>query len=222
MFWYTLLGLCLAAGWLEVLGVLVASQATGGESSDTIYSVLGGSGSIIAALAMIAIFIGTIAVNAMNDYTGSLSLLAAGVKIKRVFSAAAVAFLGYLFTLFLQFNGDFSLNFFNFLLFISYWISPFVGVVLADWWLRGRKRRRVVARRLRSAQLRHRWRWSRWWWASSPASRSRTRRSATSGAGRSTGSRPITCTAPTWPTTSVAWWRSASTGSGRAGHVQRA
>ena len=138
VFWYTLLGLCLAAIWLEVLGVLVASQATGGESSDTIYSVLGGSGSIIAALAMIAIFIGTIAVNAMNDYTGSLSLLAAGVKIKRVFSAAAVAFLGYLFTLFLQFNGDFSLNFFNFLLFISYWISPFVGVVLADWWLRRR------------------------------------------------------------------------------------
>jgi NCS1 family nucleobase:cation symporter-1 len=138
VFWYTLLGLCLSAGWLEVLGVLVASQATGGESSDTIYAVLGGSGSIIAALAMIAIFIGTIAVNAMNDYTGSLSLLAAGVKIKRVFSAAAVAFLGYLFTLFLQFNGDFSLNFFNFLLFISYWISPFVGVVLADWWLRGR------------------------------------------------------------------------------------
>jgi NCS1 family nucleobase:cation symporter-1 len=139
VFWNTLLGLCLAAGWLEVLGVLVASQATGGESSDTIYAVLGGSGSIIAALAMIAIFIGTIAVNAMNDYTGSLSLLAAGVRIKRVFSAAAVAVLGYLFTLFLQFNGDFSLNFFNFLLFISYWISPFVGVVLADWWLRGRR-----------------------------------------------------------------------------------
>jgi NCS1 family nucleobase:cation symporter-1 len=139
VFWYTLLGLCLAAVWLEILGVLVASQATGGESSDTIYSVLGGSGSIIAALAMIAIFIGTIAVNAMNDYTGSLSLLAAGVRVKRVFSAAAVAILGYLFTLFLQFNGDFSLNFFNFLLFISYWISPFVGVVLADWWLRGRR-----------------------------------------------------------------------------------
>lgn len=138
VFWYTLLGLCLSAGWLEILGVLVASQATGGESSDTIYSVLGGSGSLIAALAMIAIFIGTVAVNAMNDYTGSLSLLAAGVKMRRVFSAAVVAVLGYLFTLFLQFNGDFSLNFFNFLLFISYWISPFVGVVLADWWLRGR------------------------------------------------------------------------------------
>jgi NCS1 family nucleobase:cation symporter-1 len=138
VFWNTLLGMGIAATWLEILGLLVATQATGGESSDTIYDVLGGSGSIIAALAMIAIFIGTIAVNAMNDYTGSLSLQAAGVKIKRVYSAAAVAVLGFLFTLFLQNNGEFSLNFFNFLLFVSYWISPFVGVVLADWWLRRR------------------------------------------------------------------------------------
>jgi NCS1 family nucleobase:cation symporter-1 len=139
VFWYTLLGMSLASGWLEILGLLVAGKATGGESSDTIFAVLGGGGSIIAALAMVAIAIGTVAVNAMNDYTGSLSLQAAGLRIKRVYSAAAVAVLGYLFTLVLQYSGDFSLNFFNFLLFISYWISPFVGVVVADWWLRGQR-----------------------------------------------------------------------------------
>jgi nucleobase:cation symporter-1, NCS1 family len=139
VFWYTLGGMAVASIWLEILGLLVATKATGGESSDTIYGLLGGSGSIIASLAMVAIFIGTIAVNAMNDYTGSLSLLAAGVRVRRVYSAAAVAVLGFLFTLYLQYNGDFSHNFFNFLLFISYWISPFVGVVLADWWLRGRQ-----------------------------------------------------------------------------------
>jgi NCS1 family nucleobase:cation symporter-1 len=140
VFWYTLLGMALASAWLEILGLLVATKATGGESSDTIYAVLGGGGAFsIAGLAMFAIFLGTIAVNAMNDYTGSLSLQAAGVRIKRVYSAAAVAVLAFIFTLFLQNSGDFSLNFFNFLLFISYWISPFVGVVLADWWLRGRK-----------------------------------------------------------------------------------
>jgi nucleobase:cation symporter-1, NCS1 family len=139
VFWYTLGGMAIASAWLEILGLLVASKATGGESTDTIYAVLGGSGAIIAALAMVAIAIGTIAVNAMNDYTGSLSLQAAGLKIPRVYSAAAVAVLGFLFTLYLQYSGDFAHNFFNFLLFISYWISPFVGVVLADWWLRGRK-----------------------------------------------------------------------------------
>jgi NCS1 family nucleobase:cation symporter-1 len=138
VFWYTLLGMAVASAWLEILGLLVASKATGGESSQTIYDVLGGSGAIVASLAMIAIAIGTVAVNAMNDYTGSLSLLAAGLRIKRIYSAATVAVLGFLFTLVLN-TGDFATNFTNFLLFISYWISPFVGVVLADWWLRRRQ-----------------------------------------------------------------------------------
>jgi nucleobase:cation symporter-1, NCS1 family len=135
VFWYTLAGMTIASAWLEILGLLVAGKATGGESSQTIYDVLGGSGAIVASLAMVAIAIGTVAVNAMNDYTGSLSLLAAGLRIKRIYSAATVAILGFLFTLVLN-TGDFATNFTNFLLFISYWISPFVGVVLADWWLR--------------------------------------------------------------------------------------
>ncbi|HEY2916544.1 MAG TPA: cytosine permease [Candidatus Limnocylindrales bacterium] len=138
VFWYTAGGMAIASIWLEILGVLVATAASGGESSDTIYSLLGGSGAIVAALAMVAIFLGTIAVNALNDYTGSLSLQAAGIRVKRIYSAAAVAVLGFLFTLYLQNNGDFAGNFINFLLFLSYWITPFVGVVLADWWLRGR------------------------------------------------------------------------------------
>ena len=136
VFWYTLLGMALASGWLEILGLLVAGKATGGESSDTIFSVLGGSGNIIATLAMVAIAVGTVAVNAMNDYTGSLSLQAAGIRVKRIYSAAIVAVLGFLFTLYLQSSNDFAGNFTNFLLFISYWISPFVGVILADWLLR--------------------------------------------------------------------------------------
>ena len=138
IFWYTLAGMVLASAWLEILGLLVAGQATGGESSDTIFQILGGSGNIIAMLAMVAIAVGTVAVNAMNDYTGSLSLQAAGLRIKRIYSAAVVAVLGFLFTLYLNAQSDFALNFTNFLLFISYWISPFVGVVLADWSLRGR------------------------------------------------------------------------------------
>ena len=139
VFWYTLLGMSLASGWLEILGLLVAGQATGGESSDTIFQVLGGSGNIIALLAMVAIAVGTVAVNAMNDYTGSLSLQAAGFRIKRVYSAVIVAVLGFLFTLYLNAQAEFATSFVNFLLFISYWIAPFVGVVLADWWLRKRR-----------------------------------------------------------------------------------
>ncbi len=121
---------------MEVLGLLVADQAKDGGAVATIDSILGGG--LFGAIAMIAIVLGTIAVNAMNDYTGSLSLQAAGIRIKRVYSAVAVAVLGFLFTLYLN-SGDFFTKFENYLLFISYWIAPWAAVILADWWLRGRR-----------------------------------------------------------------------------------
>jgi NCS1 family nucleobase:cation symporter-1 len=135
IFWWTLLGLSLSAGWIEALGLLVADQAKGG-AVDTIDSLLGSG--FLGAVAMIAIVLGTIAVNAMNDYTGSLSLQAAGFRVRRVYSAVVVAALGFLFTLYLN-SGDFALKFENYLLFISYWIAPWGAVVLADWWLRRRR-----------------------------------------------------------------------------------
>src|SRR4029453_16983509 len=129
VFLWTVLGLSLSAGWLEILGLLVADKAEGGAVA-TINSVL--SGTPLAALAMIAIGIGTVAVNAMNDYTGSLSLQAAGIRVPRVYSAIVVAVLG--------FGGRPGLNsenlvtkIENILLFLSYWIAPWAAVVLADW-----------------------------------------------------------------------------------------
>ncbi|MEO8462181.1 MAG: cytosine permease [Chloroflexota bacterium] len=135
VFWFTVLGLTLSAGWIETLGLLVADKASGG-AVDTINSIL--SGSILAPLAMLAIAIGTIAVNAMNDYTGSLSIQGAGLRIPRVYSAIAVAILGFLFTLYLN-SGDLVGKFEGYLLFIIYWVTPWAGVVLADWWMRGGK-----------------------------------------------------------------------------------
>ena len=136
VFWLTVLGLTLSAGWIETLGLLVADKATEGGAVDTINTIL--SGSFLAPLAMLAIAIGTIAVNAMNDYTGSLSLQGAGLRISRVYSAGAVAVLGFLFTLYLN-DGNLTVKFESYLLFILYWVTPWAGVVLADWWLRGRK-----------------------------------------------------------------------------------
>jgi nucleobase:cation symporter-1, NCS1 family len=142
VFWWTVLGLSLGAGWIEVLGLLVADKATDAGAVDTINKIL--SGSPLAALAMLAIGIGTVAVNAMNDYTGSLSLQAAGIRVPRVVSAFLVAILGFGVTLWLN-AGDLVGKVENILLFLSYWIAPWAAVVLADWWLR---RGRVDARRL--------------------------------------------------------------------------
>src|SRR6476619_5109939 len=134
VFWWTVLGLTLSAGWLETLGLLVADKATAGGAVETINTVL--SGTPLAALAMLAIGIGTVAVNAMNDYTGSLSLQAAGIRVPRVFSALLVAVLGFGVTVWLN-AGDLVGKIENILLFLSYWIAPWAAVVLADWWMRG-------------------------------------------------------------------------------------
>ena len=135
VFWLTVAGLTLSAGWIEALGLLVADKSAGG-AVDTINTVL--SGSFFAPLAMVAIAIGTIAVNAMNDYTGSLSLMAAGFRVPRVVSALIVAVLGFFFTLYLN-SGDLLLKFENYLLFVIYWVTPWAAVILADWQLRGRR-----------------------------------------------------------------------------------
>ncbi|HKG57171.1 MAG TPA: cytosine permease, partial [Candidatus Limnocylindrales bacterium] len=137
IFWWTVAGLTLSAGWIEILGLAVADKAAG-PAVGTINDILGKG--LLGALAMIAIAIGTVAVNAMNDYTGSLSLQAAGARVPRVYSAVAVAVLGFLFALYLN-AGDLAAKFESYLLFILYWVTPWAGVVLVDWALRGRPRR---------------------------------------------------------------------------------
>src|SRR5438105_15386514 len=132
VFWITVVALTLSAGWIEVLGLAVADKATG-PSVGVINSILGGG--VVGGLAMVAVALGTVAVNALNDYTGSLSLLAAGIRVPRVASAFAVAVLGFLFTLYLN-SGDFGGKFTGYLLFLSYWIAPWAAVVLVNWFQR--------------------------------------------------------------------------------------
>ncbi len=136
VFLWTFLGLGLSAAWLEALGLAV-TNALGNSTADAthqINSIVGGG--VIGALAMVAIFFGTVAVNAMNDYTGSLSLLAAGVRIWRPMSAAVVGVLSFAATLYLYY-GNFASTFENYLLLITYWIGPWAAIVLVDWRLRG-------------------------------------------------------------------------------------
>jgi nucleobase:cation symporter-1, NCS1 family len=127
----TFLGLALSAIWIEALGLAVVGAL--GNEADTVHQInaLVGGG-IVGILAMVAIFFGTVAVNSMNDYTGSLSLLAAGIRIRRPLSAAIVAVLSFLATLYLYYN-NFSSTVENYLLVITYWIGPWAAIVLIDW-----------------------------------------------------------------------------------------
>jgi NCS1 family nucleobase:cation symporter-1 len=132
---FSFLGIAISAVWIELLGLAVFGAVTNG-SADPVHQIdalLGGG--LISAVAMIAIFFGTVAVNAMNDYSGSLSLLAAGIKVWRPVSALIVGVLSFIATLWL-YTQNFSTTFENYLLFITYWIGPWSAIVLVDWQLR--------------------------------------------------------------------------------------
>jgi NCS1 family nucleobase:cation symporter-1 len=131
----TFLGLALSAIWIEALGLAVVGAL--GAEKDTVHQINGLiGGGIVGILAMVAIFFGTVAVNSMNDYTGSLSLQAAGIRVPRPVSAGIVAVLSFLATLYLYYN-NFSSTVENYLLVITYWIGPWAAIVIVDWRRRG-------------------------------------------------------------------------------------
>jgi len=132
---YSFLGIAISAVWIELLG-LATVGAVVDATVDPVHQIdalLGGG--LISAVAMIAIFFGTVAVNAMNDYSGSLSLLAAGIKVWRPVSALIVGVLSYLATLWL-YSQNFNSTFESYLLLITYWIGPWSAIVIVDWQLR--------------------------------------------------------------------------------------
>lgn len=131
---WTYVGLFISAAWLEILGLAVfGALGSEADASHQIYSLVGGG--FIGALAMIAIVVGTVAVNAINDYTGSLSVLAAGLRIWRPASALVVGVVSFGAALWLYY-GDFYSSFENWLLLVTYWVGPWLGIVVVDWLMR--------------------------------------------------------------------------------------
>jgi NCS1 family nucleobase:cation symporter-1 len=151
IFWATLAGLAISSVWIEFLGLVAARLATNATSGG-IRDIMGGGA--LGALALVAIGLGTVAVNAMTDYSGSLALQAAGVRIVRPLVAVIVTAAAFGLTLWLN-TGNLASKFTNLVLFISYWDAPFAAVVIVDWWQR--HGRLDVSRILRLDMLRTGW-----------------------------------------------------------------
>lgn len=129
IFWLSWAGVGISSIWIEILG-LASSSLVPDATSAGINKLLGGGA--LGAMAMVAIWIGTVAVNAVNDYSGSLALQATGAKIKRPYIAVIVTVLAFFLTLYLN-SGNLSGKFENVLLFITYWIPPFAAVQIVHW-----------------------------------------------------------------------------------------
>ena len=93
---------------------------------------------LVGKLTLLAICVGAIAANALNIYSGAMSFLAAGVRIpfslRRGIVAVGFGVIGFFIAL--AASADPKGTYENFLLVIAYWIAPWLGVVLADRYMR--------------------------------------------------------------------------------------
>ncbi|MDP9241076.1 MAG: cytosine permease [Actinomycetota bacterium] len=94
--------------------------------------------SLVAKLTLLAIALGAVAANVINVYSGAMSFLAMGIRLplalRRAIVAAAAGTIG--FVLALGGLDDAGHKYETFLLIIAYWIGPWLGVYLTDWYLR--------------------------------------------------------------------------------------
>ena len=94
-------------------------------------------------LTLLCIAVGAVAANAINIYSGTMSLVAVGIRElgmtlrqRRAVLAVAAGVLGYLIGVIGQANVGPGSKYELFLLLISYWIAPWLAVVIVDNWLR--------------------------------------------------------------------------------------
>ncbi len=126
---------------LEIVGA--ASVTAGGTSMDNPTGAFTGQlPSVIGDLTLLAIAVGAVSANVLNIYSGAMSFLTLGFKLPLAFRRALVALLFGAIGFLLAWSGlsDAAGKYQNFLLIISYWIGPWLGVFFADQFLRRGKR----------------------------------------------------------------------------------
>lgn len=133
VFLYTLGGLVASYVWMEEIGLAAGRFLT----NDTAVGLdrLAGGGAL-GTTVLVGVALGAIASNTMNDYTGSLAMQTLNVRLRRPITAAVVMVCAYGLVLWLH-AGNVEARFTDLLLFSSYWLAPFVAIVVIDWRRRG-------------------------------------------------------------------------------------
>ncbi|WP_377269900.1 purine-cytosine permease family protein [Peterkaempfera sp. SMS 1(5)a] len=129
------LGIFLGCSVLAVVGAASATIA-GGESNPTA-AFTGHLPGWLGNLTLLAIVLGAVSANAINVYSATMSFVSLGLRrLPRGPVALVVGVLGFL----VAWTGldDAGASYEAFLLIISYWVAPWLGVVLTEQWLRSR------------------------------------------------------------------------------------
>jgi len=133
VFWYSYIGMFVPTVWLAILGATIASTTLDTDPAKMVSAVFGGP---ISILVLLMVLHGPIATNILNVYSAALAALSAGFRLSRIALAAIVGIAGYLVTLYFIFAPSFAKAFDNWMISLLMWMSPWAGVVLADFFIR--------------------------------------------------------------------------------------
>ncbi len=133
VFWYSYIGMFVPTVWLAILGATIASTTLDTDPAKMVSAVFGGPVSILVLLMVLH---GPIATNILNVYSAALAALSAGLNFSRFALASIVGIAGYLVTVYFIFAPSFAKAFDNWMVSLLLWMSPWAGVVLADFFIR--------------------------------------------------------------------------------------
>jgi purine-cytosine permease-like protein len=137
VFWYSYAGLFVPTVWLAILGASIASVTQSADPAKLVTRVFGG---VAAILVMLLVLHGPIATNILNVYSSALAAVSAGIKLSRRTLGVVAGIVGYGVTLYFVHAPNFAASFDNWMSSLVLWMSPWAGVVLADFYLVRRQR----------------------------------------------------------------------------------
>src|SRR6516225_7381942 len=137
VFWYSYIGMFVPTVWLAILGATIASTTLDTDPAKMVSAVFGGP---ISILVLLLVLHGPIATNILNVYSAALAALSMGLRVSRTAMALIAGIVGYLVTIYFVFQPSFAKAFDNWMISLLLWMSPWAGVILADFFIvrRGR------------------------------------------------------------------------------------
>jgi purine-cytosine permease-like protein len=133
VFWYSYVGMFVPSVWLAILGATIASVTLDTDPAKMVSAVFGGVASLLVLLMVLH---GPIATNILNVYSAALAALSMGLRLSRTALALIVGIAGYLVTVYFIFAPSFAKAFDNWMISLLLWMSPWAGVVMADFFIK--------------------------------------------------------------------------------------
>jgi NCS1 nucleoside transporter family len=137
VFWYSYVGMFVPTVWLAILGASIASVSASADPARLVTSVFGG---IVAVLVMLMVLHGPIATNILNVYSSALAAASAGIRASRLTLGLLAGVVGYVVTIIFLRAPDFAETFDFWMVGLILWMSPWAGVILADFYLLRKQR----------------------------------------------------------------------------------